>query len=296
MLDLTIRNKGIGGSEVAAILGLDEYSSPYKVWLSKTGRESSNVDNKYTQAGIILEDAVSKFFESKTDYRIIKASAKSETLIHPKYPFAFGTPDRRYFRSTSVGKGILECKTTQHAYDDVPQKWFIQLQWYLGIVGYNFGSVAWLERGLDFKYKEFEYDPQFFEYLVQAAERFWTENVVKDVPPEAIDVNDIQLMYRKHTDGVVVEASEEMAAAYEELVRVRTAIKTLDEEKNKLEDAIKFTMREAESVMSKGKPLFTWKSSKASTKFDVDSFKADHPDLFSAYLKEIEGSRRFLVK
>lgn len=293
---MQLRKKGVGGSEVAAILGLDEYSSPYKVWLDKTGRETFNVDNKYTQAGNILEDAVSKFFETKTNYRIIKASATSKTLVHPKYEFAVGTPDRRYFHSSSIGKGILECKTTQHAYDDVPQKWFIQLQWYLGIIGYNFGSVAWLERGLDFKYKEFEYDPEFFEYMISAVHRFWHDNVLKDVPPDPIDVSDIQRMYSKHTDGVITEATPEMLIAHEKLIEVKTAIKTLEEEETKLVDAVKFSMRDAESVMQGGKPLFTWKSSKASTKFDMDAFKSERPELYSIYLKEVEGSRRFLVK
>ncbi len=195
-----------------------------------------------------------------------------------------------------MGKGILECKTTQHSYDDVPQKWFIQLQWYLGIIGYNFGSVAWLERGLDFKYKEFEYDPGFFDYMVAAVEGFWNDHVLKDVPPEAIDVSDIQRMYSRHTDGIVIEAAPEMLVAHEELVKVKGAISALESEEKRLMDAIKFSMRDAESVMSGGKHLFTWRSSKASTKFDLDAFKSERPELYSIYLKEIEGSRRFLVK
>ncbi|WP_410960483.1 YqaJ viral recombinase family protein, partial [Salmonella sp. SAL4361] len=32
------RKKGIGGSDVAAILGFSPYKSPYQLWLDKTGR------------------------------------------------------------------------------------------------------------------------------------------------------------------------------------------------------------------------------------------------------------------
>ena len=35
---LQARKLGIGGSDVAAILGLSKYKSPYQLWLDKTSR------------------------------------------------------------------------------------------------------------------------------------------------------------------------------------------------------------------------------------------------------------------
>ena len=35
---LSDRNKGIGSSDAAAILGLSSYKTPYDIWLQKTGR------------------------------------------------------------------------------------------------------------------------------------------------------------------------------------------------------------------------------------------------------------------
>ncbi|HFC9341278.1 TPA: YqaJ viral recombinase family protein, partial [Enterococcus hirae] len=32
------RKKGIGGSDVATVLGLNKYKSPYQLWLEKTGQ------------------------------------------------------------------------------------------------------------------------------------------------------------------------------------------------------------------------------------------------------------------
>ena len=45
-----------------------------------------------------------------------------------------------------------------------------------------------------------------------------------------------------------------------------------------------------------GKPLVTWKQSKASAKFDVNAFKTDFEETYKAYLREVPGSRRFLIK
>ena len=35
---LSIRNKYIGGSDAGAVVGLDDYKSPYSLWAEKTGR------------------------------------------------------------------------------------------------------------------------------------------------------------------------------------------------------------------------------------------------------------------
>jgi len=295
-MDIQLRKKGIGGSEVAAILGLDEYSSPYKVWLNKTGREDGSVNNKYTEAGIILESAVAEFFETKTKYRIIKASADQKTYTHPDYEFAVGTPDRIYFPTNITGRGILECKTTQNTYDDVPEKWFMQLQWYLGILDLKIGSVAWLERGLDFKYKEFEFDKDFFKYMLDAANNFWREYVLKDVPPEPINSADVERMFNKHREGAVIQATPEIVTLHEELYSTKIAIKELEAKETELTENLKLLMLDNEAIMKGTKPIVTWRTSKSSMAFDLENFRANLPEIYDQYQIEKPGSRRFLVK
>ena len=296
MLNQELRKTGIGGSEVAAILGLDDFSSPYKVWLAKTGRETSSSNNKYTEAGLILESAVAEYFEQRTTYRIIKSSAKSKTFTHPQYEFAIGTPDRQYMIPKVVGRGILECKTTQYAYDDIPEKWFIQLQWYLGVMGSAFGSVAWLEHGLDFKYREYTYDREFFDYLMNSVATFWNDHVVKDVPPEPINVDDVNRIYTRHAEGKRLEATIEMIGVHSELLSVREAIAELQAKEKAMVDSVKMVMLDAEIVATGIQPLFTWKTAKDSMRFDEDKFKEDNPELWEKYRWSVSGSRRFLIK
>lgn len=292
---MNTRMKSIGGSEVGAILGVDEYSSPYKVWLSKTGREDTSVDNKYTKAGLILEPAVAEFFEKETGYRIIKQSANQRTYYHPQFPFLSGTPDRRYIGKT-IGQAILECKTTQVTYDEPPEKWFIQLQWYLGIVGMRSGALAWLERGLDFKFREYEYDNDFFEYLVEEVRKFWENHVLKDVPPDPISIEDINSIYKRHNEGLLIDATPEVLAVYEELKTVDAILKEAEKRKEELTGSLKMFMRDAEAIIHNARSLVTWKTSKSSMLFDRDKFKAEEPELYNKYLIEKEGSRRFLIK
>lgn len=288
--------RGIGGSEVSAILGLDPYSSPYRIWLTKTGRAEPFTGNKYTHAGTMLEPAVVDFFEQETKYRVIKASAKQKLVVHPRHEFAIGYPDRLYARKSTIGKGILEAKTTQTTHEDPADSWVCQLQWYLGITDLSYGAVAWLEKGLDFKYREYEYDPEFFSYMIERVREFWENNIVKDIAPDPINVDDINRMFTRHIEGSKMTAGPEMIAVHTQLKTVKEEIKELEARELELTDRVKFAMRDTEVVLDGTKPLFTWKATAPITSFDKDRLKAEKPDVYEAYVCQKPGVRKFLIK
>lgn len=67
------RQTGIGGSDVAAILGLSKWKTPLDVYLAKTGE----VDHEQSQAayfGTILEDIVAKEFSKRTGLKVQKVN------------------------------------------------------------------------------------------------------------------------------------------------------------------------------------------------------------------------------
>ena len=54
-------NKGIGASEAAAVLGIDPYTTPYELWMLKTGRMEKDVSNKEAVImGNMLEPVIAK--------------------------------------------------------------------------------------------------------------------------------------------------------------------------------------------------------------------------------------------
>ena len=56
---LADRNKGLGGSDIGVILGLNPKKTPYQLWAEKTGRVDGSVDNNFTRAaGINTDDIV----------------------------------------------------------------------------------------------------------------------------------------------------------------------------------------------------------------------------------------------
>jgi hypothetical protein len=45
-----------------------------------------------------------------------------------------------------------------------------------------------------------------------------------------------------------------------------------------------------------GRVLATWKSAKPSVKFDAKLFQEAMPDIYKQFMREMPGSRRFLLK
>ena len=287
-----MRSIGIGGSEIAAIMGIDPYSSPYQVYLSKI-KGDEDWSNKYTEAGNILEGAIAKFFQKRTGYKIIEASAEDKIYRHPKYEFVIGTPDRKYI--VVEGERILECKNTIIRRDEVPMTWFAQLQWYLGL-GYDAGAIAWLEHGVDFFYEEYIYDEDMFLFMVEKAEKFWKDHVLKKIPPDPICVDDVLMMHPSHKPAKIIKCGEIVFNHYEKIKKLKDMISAAEEMRTQLEDDVKMCFEDAEGIEFGNRLLFTWKASKPTKKFDVERFKTDNPKIYEQYLTEKEGSRRFLTK
>lgn len=298
---LDIRRSGIGSSEVASILGLNPFETPYQLWRKKKGLDAPQNETFAMKAGHYLEDAVSLFFHDETGFDIIKRSSGDWIARDNARPFLQVSPDRTYWLSESrrpEDKGILECKTTQKTIDgdDLPRHWFCQLQYQLGVAGYRQGALAWLCAGRDFGYKIIDFVPDFYEWMVGEVEKFWRDYIEGDAEPEAVDVSDAVIKYADHTEGKSVEADGDVFAAYSELKGVKDQLKSLNERKCELEGLIKMSLKDAEVLNYGGTTIATWKTSKASEKFDEAAFREENQDLYKKYLTNVSGSRRLIIK
>lgn len=299
---LKYRESGIGSSEVATIVGLNPWETPYQLWRRKVGLDAPKQENFAMKAGHYLEDAVSLFWQDETGQQVIKSSAGDWLIRDDERPYLQVSPDRTYWLTdmphSNENKGILECKTTQMTIDedDIPKHWFVQVQYQLGVAGYQHGSLAWLTQGRNFGYKDLAFVPDFFAWLVEEVDKFWLDNIQGKQEPTAANVQDILLKYNRHTDGKIVEVNDEIFAAYQELKEVRDELSAIEEKKAALEEKIKLGFGDAEAISYDGQTLATWKAPKPSNKFDAKAFTAAHPDLAKEYTFPTQGARRFLLK
>lgn len=301
---LDLRKGGIGSSEVGTILGLNPYETPYQLWRKKKGLDAPTPENFAMRAGHYLEDAVSLFYQDETGNEIIKSSAGDWLIVNNERPFLRVSPDRTCWKRGMArkhdNKGIVECKTTQKEIDgdSLPQHWFCQLQYQLGVAELNWGAIAWLTAGREFGYRDLTFDKDFYDWMIEEVTRFWVDCIQGNQEPLAINVEDVILKSPRHIAGKTLTANDDIIAELAELKEVREELAALDQRKKAIEETIKMTMGDAEALVlpNTDDVLCTWKAGKDRTKFDDKRFAQEHPDMYAQYTKTTAGTRTFLIK
>jgi putative phage-type endonuclease len=181
------RRSGIGGSEIAAILGEDAFASPFDVWLSKTQGwvRPSNPD---MERGTHLEAGIAEWYAARTGAFLLK----SATQRHASIAIAFCTPDR--FEECSGFDRLISIKSPRRGdawgkegTDDVPPGYLLQLQWEHAVCGSmmaltpDMRLVALVDG--DLRVYEAKADPEIQSWLLEYAQDWWTRHVVGGVQP-----------------------------------------------------------------------------------------------------------------
>ena len=307
---LASRRGGIGSSEVATILGLNAYDTPYQLWLRKTGRiQEVEQETKDMRRGHLLEDGVARFVSEEAGLDIVKSSVSEFVVVDREKPYFRASPDRYAFprgaKRSDDNRVIIECKTHRGAIDpdaDLSDYWLVQVSWQLGVSRTNMAYIGWLTGGFDFGYRPIVFDADFFAYLSEEVERFWVDCVLGGREPDLTTLTDVLIKFPRHTEGKKVWAKDELLQAWADLKDTKARLKEETTRKEALEEIIKKGMLDAEVLAlpaSDGvaeKPLATWKAGKPKEVFDVDHFRTDNPELYAKYLVTKEGSRTFLLK
>lgn len=291
------KEKGIGGSEISAIMGVNPYKTAIDVYLSKTERVKKS-DNLPMRTGVVLEPLIAEVFSEETGAEIIPPPKKGmyEILSLDEKPYILGSPDRRYKDSGDIC--ILECKSTGLNYTEVPPYWFLQLMWYLGIDGKERGAVAWLKDNREFQYTMYMFDKEQFDFMVDVADRFWNDNVLKGNPPEISEKNknEITKLYKSHKEGKVIYADSGIKTKLITLARLKELQNCLKDKIDDIESSVKLEMKDSEAILDKDTELVTWRQSGDTKRFDLELFKQEQPELYKKYINLSPGSRRFLLK
>lgn len=293
---------------MGTIIGVNPWETPYQLWRRKLGIDPPKQENDAMRWGHYLEDAIAQAFQDATGKTIIKASAGDWLAVDKKRDYLRVSPDRTYWLGDSRAnnaKGIVECKSTRLKFEDgdVPQYWFTQLMYQLGVMGYQEGYLAWLQRDtLGFGTMPVKFDSDFYAFMVDRLERFWNENLLGGKEPDIVNIDDMMLKYTRSNPGKTIEVTDEVMADINELKIIKPQLDELTRQKKEIEERIKFAMQDAETLCLPGTlesnpmAVATWRSAKDSTKFDEKAFKEAEPELYAKYCKTVPGTRRFLVK
>ena len=291
------RKKGIGGSDVSAILGINKWTSAIELWLDKTNQMNDPVEvNEAMQWGTILEPIIRNHFAAVTGKTVMEVKAM---LQHPEHPFMLADVDG-VTTDDNGDPAILEIKTASEYKSDewsdgVPTYYQTQVQHYLCVTGVSKAYVAVLIGGNSFRIYEVEADPEVQQMLIAVEKNFW-DKVQNMIRPD-MDGSDAAkaLLDRIYTGGVEEEINLpdealEWVDAYIEASANEDNAKALKQEAS---NHIKEIMGDYDKAKCMGHSI-TWKPV-TSERLDTKALKEKEPKIYSKYAKS-STSRRFTLK
>lgn len=287
------RKKGIGGSDVSIICGMNKYKSALELWMEKKGYSEQTESGESAYWGNIMEPIIRKEFTKRTGMNV---DTVNSMLQHPKYKFMLANVD-----GVIDGKYIFEAKTAsafkqdQWKDNNIPQEYMLQVQHYMAVTGYNKTYIAVLIGGNKFEYREIERDDELIDMIVKIEKKFW-KCIEDDVPPQ-IDGSESCSKLMNILFPTSLEKSIELPNIVEELIKEyydnKEQEKVFSEKKDKAINKIKSILGENEIGVINNTTI-TWKNV-LSERLDSKKLKKEQPEIYNAYIKKI-NSRRFTIK
>ena len=287
------RDSYLGGHCLAAIVGSSKYAGPFDIYLQKTEGLTAELTPPM-EWGLRLEDVVAQKYSDVTGHPL----ARIKTVFHPKYPFLGGSPD---FLAADNPSLMIEIKTAaeemlyqtdESGYplwgdpgtEEIPQNYFIQVQYYMGLIGRTRTELAvfFLGAKREFRIYEIKFDKELYDLLVLKGVEFW-EAYVKTKTPPPIDTHPSDavknyLAGKALAGGTVLEIPNHLAPIAIELEYKSELRLKLEEEEDALKahllesmakigckklqgelDGIKYSIGIQGGKSDTGKPYTEWK-------------------------------------
>jgi len=255
--------KGIGGSDIGAIMGYHDKRSAWDVWATMTGKAERFHGNDATDAGTAFEPFVADTYSRR----------KGVQLVGPTSPVIDGFMRRSPDRFILQEKALLEVKTSLGfgagkmwgAEPDgpaaIPNYVVAQVQWYMAkpyqlnelvaqhgqhsIETYallngneftpEYTDVAAFVTKPQHKYYRVYHDPESAAELMQVAEDFWRKHIVRGIEPDA----DHSEAAAKHLAKRFEQTTEEMKAPSSDTMPMIKALQDKHPKLLKLEKEVK---------------------------------------------------------
>jgi putative phage-type endonuclease len=291
------RRSGIGGSEIAAILGRSPHASAIDVWARKVGAVVDEPPpSPEIEAGNIWEGPLRQFYAERYGCTVLVPGQ----VAHPVHPWAFASPDGVVEGASPRGveiKAVSSWVKDQWT-DEPPLHYQLQCQWYAGVCTIPTWHVSALFRPAnediatlrrlhrlggddellallhevraDVREYVVHYDPELGRLLFDAAGEFWEKHVVTgDPPPPDGSVHYRRHLERKfpqHVERVIATTREqdELVAKYRE-ARLQAA--EAEQQAEQLKQRLQLEMADA-AVLDSVHGRITWRRCKDSTGTD----------------------------
>ena len=234
------RANGLGGSEIAAVLGLSKWESRFSLWHRKAGRVGPQESNPEMEAGVRLEPAiVGKFADEHPELRVLP---DNHTYRHVDRPWQVASPDALVYPADLPAGGapvaLLEAKFALYpeewgdeGTDEVPPYYLAQVRWYLDVLGLELAYLqVFIGSSADFREYVIKADPADQAFVRGEAESFLGTLTRGERPP--IDAHDATYTAIREMHPLIEDRSVEIAPSLRDAYQLACAeLKTAKQNK-----------------------------------------------------------------
>lgn len=237
-----IREKGIGGSDIGAILGVNKYATAVDVFLNKTNQNMKKEENKFMKWGIKLESVLrDECSERHPEFEVY------EVPFTIKKDFYIANVDGLIIDKETGKAKILEIKTTSFFNEsewrngEIPQSYYCQVQHYLYVTGLSEAVIIVLMGGSEYKEYIVKRNDEDIKYILDVTKAFWNDNVLKNKIPSP-DGSDAYSQYQNEKMKKIEMLKNSIEIQEENLIKKRMdnteLIKQLELENKKIDQQI----------------------------------------------------------
>lgn len=272
------RTAFIGGSDVAAILGVSPWKSAFRLYQEKIGEfveEVTPAKQKLFNRGhrwepVVVEMLLDELRDRGHDAQIVGRNARYQD---PEFPFLACELDLELLIDGEETNAEMKTVSPfaarewgEQDTDEIPLHYAAQGMHGLMIKPRRrcvFGALIGAD---DLRVHQIERDDETIAAIRAKELEFWRRVQERDAPdPETAD--DVKWLFPRDT-GIVMEADSELLELCEALRKIRLAIKSDEASENVLATRIKVMLGHASTLIHNGQTIATWKSNKDSVKTD----------------------------
>lgn len=274
------RRHGLGGSEIAAVLGLSPYESRFTLHHRKAGLAGPQEENNEMEWGKRLEPVIAdKWADEHPDVTL----ERTGVWCHPDRPWQICSPDRFIIRSGSDTPDLLEIKTARvdvgwgaEGTDEVPPHIRVQCLWQADTFDRPRTFVAVLIGGCDYREYVIERDEAECAELRAAAVEFLdglAEGRLPDIDAHSATYTLIRELHPE-IEPVEVPLETDLAVAY---VSTHRAVKDAEARHAEAKSRVAAAMGTAQRATWDGHTIATRQARQGGTPYVVVGRKL--PDL-----------------
>lgn len=279
--DLGDRRTYIGGSDIGAIMGRSRYRTPVDVYFQKIGDTPEFQGNEATRWGNILEAVVAAEYARENGVKVIR---DRKLYRHDQFPYMVGHIDRRVLNAP--GGKVLEVKTAGKWFkpadweDEPPSDYVLQVQWYMGLTGWQDADLVALLAGQDFRTYSIPRDEFVIQEAFETAKEFWARVQERNPPPPRNEDDCKKLWSLDNAETAIATDIEE--TMIKELREVQARIKSDEAREGELKTRLMEYMKpRAYLVDIAGNKLASWKND---SELETERLIAEHPDEVAPFL------------